>query len=121
MLAPVDSAVGHDVQFTHPDKCKPLSLLWMLVVLYTRQGGGKVCLSLIAREGKTRNSFMSEKHRNKPSPLSTRREMLSLSGKVALAGIAADTVSQGETKRPRLACVVTYWAAPSSHADWIIA
>ena len=25
-----------------------------------------------------------------------------------------------QEKRPRIACVVTYWAAPGSHADWII-
>lgn len=58
---------------------------------------------------------MTENH-----PLFTRRDMLRTSGKAALAGIAADTVSHGAERRPRLACVVTYWAAPRSHADWII-
>lgn len=42
----------------------------------------------------------------------TRRQML------ALAAAAALPVAE---KRPRVACVVTYWAAPRSHADWIIA
>ena len=50
----------------------------------------------------------------------TRREVLGTSGKAALAGIAAGSVSNAEEKRPRIACVVTYWAAPGSHADWII-
>jgi hypothetical protein len=54
------------------------------------------------------------------NPHFSRRELLSLSGKAALAGIAADAVMQGAEKRPRIACVVTYWAAPRSHADWII-
>jgi len=50
----------------------------------------------------------------------TRREILGTSGKAALAGIAAGGVSQAAERRPRIACVVTYWAAPGSHADWII-
>src|ERR1700712_3142294 len=50
----------------------------------------------------------------------TRREMLGMTGKAALAGIAAGAVSQAAEKRPRVACVVTYSAAPGSHADWII-
>jgi hypothetical protein len=44
----------------------------------------------------------------------SRREML------ALAGFAAGGSLAAQQKRPRIACVVTYWAAPSSHADWII-
>ena len=46
--------------------------------------------------------------------------MLELSSKAALAGIAAGTVSQAAERRPRIACVVTYWADPGSHSDWII-
>ena len=42
--------------------------------------------------------------------------MLEMSSKAALAGIAAGTVSHGAERRPRIACVVTYWAAPGSHA-----
>ncbi len=53
-------------------------------------------------------------------PLFTRREVLEMSGKMALAGIAASSVSNGAETRPRIACVATYWAAPNSHADWII-
>ena len=63
---------------------------------------------------------MTENHRMGSNPLFTRREMLGMSGKAALAGIAAGTVSHAAEKRPRIACVVTYWAAPGSHADWII-
>ena len=63
---------------------------------------------------------MAENHRKGSSPLFTRRETLGMSGKAALAGIAAGTVSRAAERRPRIACVVTYWAAPGSHADWII-
>ncbi len=63
---------------------------------------------------------MTENHRMGSNPLFTRREMLRMSGNAALAGIAADTVSHAAESRPRIACVVTYWAAPGSHADWII-
>ncbi len=57
------------------------------------------------------------------NPLFTRREMLGITGMAGLAaltGIAAGTVPQTEQKRPRIACLVTYWAATNSHADWII-
>ena len=63
---------------------------------------------------------MSENHRMESNPLFTRREMLGMSGKAALAGLASGTVSYAAEKRPRIACIVTYWAAPNSHADWII-
>ncbi|MBT4483597.1 MAG: hypothetical protein HOC71_07960, partial [Candidatus Latescibacteria bacterium] len=52
--------------------------------------------------------------------LFTRREMLGTSGKAVLAGMASGGVSYAAGKRPRIACIVTYWAAPNSHADWII-
>ena len=54
------------------------------------------------------------------NPLLTRRQILGISGKAAFAGIAAGTVSNAEERRPRIACLVTYWGAPGSHADWII-
>jgi hypothetical protein len=54
------------------------------------------------------------------NPLLTRREVLGTSGSAAVAGGAAGTVPQAAGRRPRIACVVTYWAAPGSHADWII-
>jgi hypothetical protein len=62
---------------------------------------------------------MTEDHLMGSTPLFTRREMLGMSG-AALAGLAAGTVSHAQEKRPRIACVVTYWATPRSHADWII-
>lgn len=60
---------------------------------------------------------------NESKPILTRREMLGITGiagLVALTGIASGAVPQSEQKRPRIACLVTYWAAPGSHADWII-
>jgi len=44
-----------------------------------------------------------------------RRTMMGLG-----AAAAAGATVFGTERRPRIACVVTYWAAPSSHADWII-
>lgn len=38
----------------------------------------------------------------------------------ALAGVATSAALPAADKRPRIACIVTYWAAPGSHADWII-
>src|SRR4051794_7531086 len=55
--------------------------------------------------------------------LISRREMLGitgLAGLAALTGMATGTLAQPPQKRPRIACLVTYWAAPRSHADWII-
>lgn len=43
----------------------------------------------------------------------TRRQLLT-------AASASLALAQTTQKRPRIACIVTYWAAPSSHADWII-
>ncbi|HUG81666.1 MAG TPA: hypothetical protein VML01_08380 [Bryobacterales bacterium] len=63
---------------------------------------------------------MTEDHRKGSNPLFSRRAMLGMSGAAALAGMAAGGVSHAQQKRPRIACVVTYWAAPGSHADWII-
>lgn len=57
------------------------------------------------------------------NPLLTRRKMLGMTGMAGLAaltGIAAGNLTPSEQKRPRIACLVTYWAAPGSHADWII-
>src|SRR6476646_5100763 len=53
----------------------------------------------------------------------TRREMLGLAGMAgltALANSAAGVVPQTSQKRPRIACLVSYWGATRSHADWII-
>ncbi|MBM3765674.1 MAG: hypothetical protein FJW32_09800 [Acidobacteria bacterium] len=35
-------------------------------------------------------------------------------------GIAGGVASFAQERWPRIACIVTYWAAPGSHADWII-
>ena len=59
---------------------------------------------------------------NKQNEL-TRREMLgmtSMAGLAALMGIASGANAQTVQKRPRIACLVSYWAAPRSHADWIV-
>jgi len=55
--------------------------------------------------------------------LLTRREMLELTGVAGLAaftGGAPDAVAQTAQKRPRIACLVSYWGLPTSHADWIV-
>src|ERR1700730_1412904 len=55
--------------------------------------------------------------------LFTRREMLGLTGMAgmaALTGIAPDAVAQTAQKRPRIACLVSFWGLPTSHADWIV-
>ncbi|MET1055176.1 MAG: hypothetical protein ABWY16_07695 [Pedobacter sp.] len=57
------------------------------------------------------------------NPRFSRREMLGitgLAGIAALTGIGSAAFAQNETKRPRIACLVSYWGAPRSHADWII-
>jgi len=57
------------------------------------------------------------------NPLFTRREMLGVTGMAGLAAltnIAAGAVPQTADARPRIACLVTYWGATRSHADWMI-
>ena len=57
------------------------------------------------------------------SHLLTRRELLGvagLAGVTALAGRAAGAVPQTVPSRPRIACLVSFWGAPGSHADWIV-
>jgi hypothetical protein len=81
---------------------------------------GNLDLDRERQSAKTRSFYMTENHRMGSNPLFTRREMLQMSGKAALAGMAAGAVSHAQEKRPRIACIVTYWAAPGSHADWII-
>ncbi|SDZ81785.1 hypothetical protein SAMN05443550_10187 [Pedobacter hartonius] len=57
------------------------------------------------------------------NPLFSRREMLGITGMAgiaALTGISSDAVAGTAPKRPRIACLVSYWGAPRSHADWII-
>src|SRR6202451_3635742 len=58
--------------------------------------------------------------------LLTRREMVgitAMAGLAALTGIVPNAVAQtAQTpqKRPRIACLVSYWGLPTSHADWIV-
>ena len=55
--------------------------------------------------------------------LLTRRELLGvagLAGVTALAGPEAGAAPQTVPSRPRIACLASYWAAPNSHADWIL-
>ena len=57
--------------------------------------------------------------------LFTRREMLGLTamaGMAALTGTEAAAVAQPAQppKRPRVACLISYWGLPTSHADWIV-
>jgi hypothetical protein len=47
-------------------------------------------------------------------------ERTGTAGLATLTGITQDAVAQPAQKRPRLACLVTYWGLPTSHADWII-
>lgn len=57
------------------------------------------------------------------NPGFTRRELLGmagLAGVMALTGNAADTFAQTTQTKPRIACLVSYWALTRSHADWII-
>ena len=53
----------------------------------------------------------------------TRRELLGITGiagVAALTGTASSAVAQTAQKRPRIACLVSYWGATRSHADWIV-
>ena len=64
--------------------------------------------------------------------LFTRREMLGMigmAGLAALTGSSAGAVPQTQQagagkktgqSRPRIACLVSYWGLPTSHADWIV-
>jgi hypothetical protein len=47
--------------------------------------------------------------------------MTGLAGLAALTNVAGGTLAKMSEKRPRIACLVTFWGAPGSHADWIIA
>src|ERR1041385_6884983 len=66
---------------------------------------------------------MTENHPMRSNPLVTRREMVGITGMAgltSLAGSPAGAAPQTSPKRPRIACCVTFWGAPGSHADWII-
>src|SRR4026208_1399813 len=66
---------------------------------------------------------MAENHPMRPNPLVNRREMggiTAMAGLTALAGSARRAAPQTRQTRPRIACCVSFWGAPGSHADWII-
>ena len=63
---------------------------------------------------------MTDDHAIGLDTLFTRREVLEMSGNMALAGIEPAVFRMMQKTRPRIACVATYWADPNSHADWII-
>ena len=53
----------------------------------------------------------------------TRREMLGMTGMAGLAaltGTGSSAVAQSAERRPRIACLVSYWGATRSHADRIV-
>ena len=55
--------------------------------------------------------------------LFSRREMLGVTGMAGLAaltGVAPRLTAQAGQKKPRIACLVSYWGLPTSHADWIV-
>ena len=55
--------------------------------------------------------------------LITRREVLAMGGMAGLAALTGgmpDAEAQIVQKRPRIACLVSYWGLPTSHADWIV-
>jgi len=56
--------------------------------------------------------------------LLNRREMLGLTGLAGMAALTAgmvpEAVAQVTPRRPRIACCVSYWGLPTSHADWIV-
>jgi hypothetical protein len=56
------------------------------------------------------------------NPIFTRRQMLGITSIVGLTALTGTSgaFAQTQQKRPRIACLVTYWGATRSHADWII-
>ncbi|HTV00909.1 MAG TPA: hypothetical protein VMF13_10240, partial [Luteitalea sp.] len=53
----------------------------------------------------------------------TRRQMLGATGMAGLAaftGLTSTATAQTPQKRPRIACLVSFWGATRSHADWIV-
>lgn len=57
------------------------------------------------------------------TPFVTRREMLATAGMAGLAawtGVAPAAQTQTPQKRPRIACLISFWGATRSHADWIV-
>jgi hypothetical protein len=65
---------------------------------------------------------MAHTHIDSRVRLLTRREMLGTTamGAAALTGLASGALAQPTQKRPRIACLVSFWGATRSHADWIV-
>lgn len=54
----------------------------------------------------------------------SRRRMLgmtSVAGLAAMAGISSSVFADTQGRKPRVACLISYWGATRSHADWIVA
>ncbi|WP_019942730.1 hypothetical protein [Dyadobacter beijingensis] len=61
--------------------------------------------------------------RSTQDPLMNRRTMLGMTGAASLAaltGVGTGAVAHSAPKKPRIACLVSYWGATRSHADWIV-
>lgn len=68
------------------------------------------------------DSFPMHEIKEANAPL-TRRDMLKVTGMAGLAamvGIAPGATGKTLQRRPRIACLASYWGATRSHADWII-
>ena len=55
--------------------------------------------------------------------LFTRREILAMVGVAGITALTSNAIAafpQAHQKRPRIAVLTSYWAAPGSHADWIV-
>ena len=46
--------------------------------------------------------------------------MAGMAGLAALTGAGTAASAQAPVKRPRIACLVSFWGLPTSHADWIV-
>ena len=63
---------------------------------------------------------MTENNPTKSNLLVTRRELAAAVTGLASAAAVATAQTPQPSARPRIAVCTTYWAAPNSHADWII-
>ncbi len=55
--------------------------------------------------------------------LLTRRELLAMVGAAGITALSSNAIAAfplARQDRPRIAVLATYWAAPNSHADWIM-
>lgn len=57
------------------------------------------------------------------NPQFSRRQILAISGIASISALSSPTFAKlksSQGKRPRIAVLVSYWAATRSHADWIV-